>query len=73
MEKKFIYNVAGYTFEDTEAFGNAWRAAKEKATALHCAIYRTTRKGETERREVFIKAGCFNNIEYVTSREVKIF
>jgi len=73
MEKKFIYDVAGYTFEDTEAFGKAWKAAKEKATTLHCAIYRTVRKGETERREVFFNGGCFNNVKYATSNNVMIF
>ena len=73
MKKIFIYDVAGYTFEDTEAFGKAWKAAKEKATALHCAIYRTVRKGETERREVFFKGGCFNDVKYADVREVMIF
>ena len=73
MKKKFIYNVAGYIFEDTEAFGKAWKTAKEKATALHCAIYRTVHKDETERREVFFKAGCFNNVKYATSDSVMIF
>ena len=73
MKKIFIYDVAGYTFEDTEAFGKAWKAAKEKATALHCAIYRTVRKGETEHREVFFKGGCFNDVKYADVREVMIF
>lgn len=73
MEKMFIYDVAGYTFEDTEAFGKAWKAAKEKAATLHCAIYRTVRKGETERREVYFKAGCFNNVKYADIHEVMIF
>ena len=73
MKKMFIYDVAGYTFEDTEAFGKAWKAAKEKATTLHCAIYRTVRKGEAERQEVFFKAGCFNDVKYADIREVMIF
>ena len=73
MKKMFIYDVAGYTFEDIEAFGKAWKAAKEKATALHCAIYRTVRKGETERREVFFKGGCFNDVKYADIHEVMIF
>ena len=73
MEKKFIYDVAGNLFEDTEAFGKAWKAAKEKAAALHCAIYRTVRKGEKENREVFYKAGCFNDVKYATIHEVMIF
>jgi hypothetical protein len=73
MKKMFIYDVAGYTFEDTEAFGKAWKAAKEKAAALHCAIYRTVRKSETERREVYYKAGCFNDVKYAGIHEVMIF
>ena len=73
MEKKFIYEVAGYTFEDTEAFGEGWKAAKEKATALHWAIYRTVRKGKTERREVYFKGGCFNSIKYATPGNIMIF
>lgn len=73
MEKKFIYDVAGNLYEDTEAFGTGWKAAKEKAIALHCAIYRTVCKGETEHREVFFKGGCFNNVKYATSDNVMIF
>ena len=73
MEKKFIYDVAGNLFEDTEAFGEAWKAAKEKATALHCAIYRTVRKGETEHREVYFTAGCFNDVRFTATHEIKIF
>ena len=73
MEKKFIYDVAGYTFEDTEAFGKAWKAAKEKAAELHCAIYRTVRKGEKESREVYFTAGCFNDVRFTAMHEIKIF
>ena len=73
MKKMFIYDVAGQQFCDTEAFGEGWKAAKEKAAALHCAIYRTVRKGETERREVFYKGGCFNDVKYANVREVMIF
>ena len=73
MKKMFIYDVAGWLFCDTEAFGDGWKAAKAKATALHCAIYRTVCKGETERQEVFFKGGCFNNVKYATSENVMIF
>ena len=73
MEKMFIYDVGGWLFWDIEAFGNGWKAAKEKAPALHCAIYRTTRKGETERHEVFLKGGCFNNVKYATPDSIMIF
>ena len=73
MKKKYIYDVAGWLFWDIEAFGGGWKAAKAKATILHCAIYRTVYNGETERREVFFKGGCFNNVKYATSENVMIF
>ena len=31
MTKTFIYNVNGTTFEDTKAFGEAWKAAAAMA------------------------------------------
>jgi len=73
MKKMFVYDVAGWLFWDIEAFGAGWKAAKEKATILHCAIYRTVYNGETERKEVFFKGGCFNNVKYATSDNVMIF
>lgn len=71
--KKFIYDVAGFEFEDTEAFGKAWKQAKVKATELHAAIYRTVIKGEIERREVYYKGGCFNSIRFATEDNVKVW
>ena len=44
MKKEFIYNVAGNEYRDTEAFGQAWKAAKAKAIEVHAAIYRTVKK-----------------------------
>ena len=73
MKKMFTYDVGGWLFWDTEAFGNGWKAAKEKATVLHSAIYRTVYNGETERREVYFKAGCFNDVKYATPDSVMIF
>lgn len=72
--KKFIYDVAGFEFVDTEAFGTAWRQAKAKATELHAAIYRQVIKNDNEpRMEVYYKGGCFNSIEFATPDNVKIF
>lgn len=71
--KKFVYQVAGFEFVDTEAFGKAWRDAKAKATELHCAIYRLYIKGEKVYQEVYYKAGCFNSIEFATVDNVKVF
>lgn len=73
MAKKFVYQVAGYEFVDTEAFGNAWKEAKAKATELHTAVYRLVIKGEQVRQEVYYKGGCFNNIRFATEENVKIF
>lgn len=70
--KKFVYDVAGFEFEDTEAFGKAWREAKAKATELHVPIYRTVIKTE-ERREVYYNGGCFNSIQFATADNVKVW
>ena len=71
--KKFVYQVAGYEFVDTEAFGKAWKEAKAKAAELHTAIYRLVIKGEQVRQEVYYKAGCFNSIEFATADNMAIF
>lgn len=73
MAKKFVYQVAGFEWEDTEAFGKAWRQAKAKATELHAAVYRLVIKGEDVRQEVYYKGGCFNSIKFATPENVKIF
>lgn len=71
--KKFIYDVAGFEFEDTEAFGDAWKNAKDLATKKHVAIYRTVINGEKETREIYVKAGCFLPISLVMLKNVMIF
>ena len=73
MTKKFVYQVAGFEWVDTEAFGTAWRQAKAKATELHAAVYRLIIKGEDVRQEVFYKGGCFNSIKFATAENVKVF
>lgn len=71
--KKFVYDVAGFEFEDTAAFGAAWRAAKAKAAELNAAIYRDVIKNETVRREVYLKGGCFVPVSMAEPEEVAIF
>ena len=71
--KLFIYDVAGTEFVDTEAFGAAWKQARALATEKHCAIYRTVRKGEIEKREVLVTGGCFLSVSYATDCRPIIF
>ena len=71
--KRFVYDVMGFEFEDTEAFGKAWKDAKEVATGLGVGIYRTVYNGETERREVYCKGGCFLPVEMVKPESVALF
>lgn len=73
MAKKFVYQVAGFEFVDTEAFGEAWKEAKRVATAYHSAIYRLVIKDEQVQQEVYYKGGCFNSIRFATADNVKIF
>ena len=74
--KTFIYIVNEFTFTDTEAFGEAWLKAKEKAAELHCAVYRKAIiETYEERDEVYFKAGMFGDTEYALKNpdNVKIF
>ena len=71
--KKFVYQVAGFEWVDTEAFGTAWKQAKTKATELHAAVYRLVIKDENVQQEVYYKGGCFNSIQFATADNVKIF
>ena len=73
MKKLFVYQVAGFEYQYTEAFDEAWRQAKAKAAELHAAIYRLVIKGEDIQQEVFYNGGCFNSIKFATAENVKIF
>ena len=57
--KKFVYQVAGFEFVDSVAFGEAWKEAKRIATAYHVAIYRLVIKGDDVINSVYeaIKTG----------------
>ena len=60
--KKFVYQVAGYEFTDTTAFGKAWQEAKAKAAELNATIYRLVIKNGEAKQEVFTKGGCFISV-----------
>lgn len=71
--KKFVYQVQGYEFTDTEAFGAAWHEAKAKAWELHTAIYRLVIDGEKVRQEAYAKGGCFLPVGLVTMKNIMLF
>lgn len=70
---KFVYEVAGWEFEDTEAFGLAWKQAKNKAAERHAAIYRTVIKNEKVVHEVYTSARCFLSITHAKPNDVMRF
>lgn len=71
--KQFIYQVGGFEYADTEAFGTAWKQAKAEAARLNAAVYRLVIKGEIVKQEVFVKAGCFISVEYAEPENIMIF
>lgn len=71
--KKFVYQVAGYEYVGSEAFGDAWRQAKAKAAELHTAVYRLVIKGENIRQEVFTTGGCFLSVDRAQTDWVMVF
>ena len=71
--KKFVYQVAGFEFVDSVAFGEAWKEAKMEAAALHAPIYRLVIEGEKIRQEVFVKAGCFLRSDLANAESVAVF
>jgi len=71
--KKFVYQVKGFEFVDTNAFGKAWQDAKAKAAELHCPIFRLVIKDGKVRQEVYYNGGLFNSVEFTREDNVKIF
>ena len=72
--KKFVYQVAGYEFSDTEAFGKAWKEAKAKATETGSPIGRLVVKdGDIVRREFYAKGGCFLSMEFYSEDNLAKF
>ena len=68
--KQFVYQVGEFEFVDTEAFGQAWRDAKAKATERHMPIYREVRE---VRREVFLTGGVFGNADMAQPKDIQVF
>lgn len=73
MTKTFIYNVNDTLFEDTKAFGQAWKNAKAFATKEHTTITRTVVTNNETRYEFFAKGGCFLSERFYTEEKIKIF
>lgn len=72
--KMFYYDVAGFEFADTAAFGTAWREAKAKAAEMGAAIYRRIVKDDMEQEpEVYCTGGCFLPVRMVKTEDVKVF
>lgn len=71
--KKFVYQVEGFEFVDSEAFGTAWKAAKIKAAELHTAIHRLVIKGDEVRQESFCSAGIFARSDLTEPKDWKVF
>ena len=73
MKKLFIYKVENCEFSDTEPFGEAWKKAKELATALHSYILRYDVKGEEATEMVFAVGGVFLTTSRAKPEDYKIF
>ena len=71
--KKFVYQVAGFEYVGFEAFGDAWKQARAKATELHAGIYRLVIKGEDIRQEVYVNGGCFLSVVYAKPEDIHLF
>lgn len=71
--KKFVYQVDGFEFVDTVAFGEAWKEAKMEAAALHAPIYRLVIEDGKGREEVYVKSGCFLRSDLALVKNVVIF
>ena len=69
----YIYNVIGTEFEDTTAFGKAWKQAVALAKTEHCGIDRTVIRGSDVRYEFFAKGGMFLADRFRTNDKVAIF
>ena len=72
MTKTFIYNVNGTTFEDTKAFGEAWKAAAAMAKEEHAIITRQVINGNDIRNEYYAK-GIFLNERFMNDTKAYIF
>lgn len=71
--KQFIYQVEGFEYTDTEAFGKAWKEAKAEATRLHAPISRLVVDDNKVREEIYYKGGFFNHVKFATADNIHIF
>jgi len=71
--KKFVYQVADYEYVGSEAFGDAWRQARAKATELHTAVYRLVIQNGQVKQDVFTRGGCFLPVTCAQSSCVMVF
>jgi hypothetical protein len=72
--KKFIYQVgSSFEYVGFEAFGDAWKQARDKATELHVSIYRLVIKDENIKQEVYVNGGCFLSVAYAKPENIHIF
>lgn len=71
--KMFVYFVEGKVWEDFEAWGKAWKAAKDYAIQQHGVIFRDVVRADKVKHEVYYKAGIFNSIEFMREDNVKVW
>lgn len=71
--KKFVYQVAGFEYVGYEAFGDAWKQARAKATELHTAVYRLVIQNGQVKQDVFTRGGCFLPVTHAQSSCVMVF
>lgn len=73
MDKLFVYNVNGTTFETTEAFGQEWKAAKQMAMEEHTIITRQVICGDEITNEFFAQGGIFMKEKFLGELKPYIF
>ena len=64
MSKLFVYCVNGSTFEDTTAFGQAWKQAQKMASEEHTFITRQVIYGTVIRNDYYAK-GIFLDEKFI--------
>ena len=73
-KKYFVYEVSGMEKESAEAFGEAFRWAKNMSAKTGDEIWRTCYVNEeTNRIEFYAKGGCFLNIKFYSPEKAEHF
>ena len=73
MAKKFVYQVAGHEWVDSEAFGAGWREAKAYAKEIHAAVYRLVFREDEPVQEVFMVGGLFLRVDLAKKEYIMVF